>query len=76
MEAIDNVFNLVIPGVRAYREENETGALVTNVRVGYQINDMFRVGIIANNIFNTEYMLRPGLLEAPRNIGMRMDVKF
>jgi iron complex outermembrane receptor protein len=76
MEAIDNVFNLVIPGVRTYREANQTGALVTNIRASYQINDRFRVGVIANNIFNTEYMLRPGLLEAPRNIGVRIDAKF
>jgi outer membrane receptor protein involved in Fe transport len=76
MEAIDNVFNLVIPGVRKYRENNQHGALVTNLRASYQINDNFKIAVIANNIFNTEYMLRPGLLEAPRNIGVRIDAKF
>ncbi len=76
MEAIDNVFNLVISGVRQYREENQNGALITNIRVGYQLNENFRVGVIGNNLFNTEYMLRPGLLEAPRNIGVRIDAKF
>lgn len=76
MEAIDNVFNAVIPGVQKYREENNKGALVTNVRISYQINDTFKAAIIANNLLNTEYMLRPGLLEAPRNIGLRLDAKF
>ncbi|MFK7950485.1 MAG: TonB-dependent receptor [Saprospiraceae bacterium] len=76
MEAIDNVFNLVIPNVQEYREANQSGTAITNVRVSYQITDNFKASFICNNLFNNELMLRPGLLEAPRNIGLRLDVKF
>ena len=76
MEAIDNVFNQVIPGVEEYRAANQSGALVTNVRLSYQINKTFKVAFLCNNLANTEYMLRPGLLEAPRSISLRFDAKF
>ena len=55
---------------------NQNGTAITNVRISYQINDNFKASFICNNLFNNELMLRPGLLEAPRNIGLRLDVKF
>ncbi len=76
MEAIDNVFNFVIPGVKAYRLEHNQGALITNVRIRYQINEKFKISLLCNNLFNTEYMLRPGLLEAPRSVSFRFDATF
>ena len=76
MEAIDNVFNLVIPNVSEYREANQNGTVMTNIRVSYKVNDNFKVAVICNNLFNQELMLRPGLLEAPRNIGLRLDATF
>ena len=76
MEAIDRVFNSVIPSVERYRAANQQGTLVTNLRVSYQITDVFKASLIGNNIFNNEIMLRPGLLEAPRNISIRLDATF
>ena len=76
MEAIDRVFNAVIPSVESYRAANQQGTLVTNLRVSYQITDVFKASLIGNNIFNNEIMLRPGLLEAPRNISLRLDATF
>ena len=76
MEAIDRVFNAVIPSVEEYRTANQQGTLITNIRASYQITDNFKASFICNNLFNNELMLRPGLLEAPRNIGLRLDVKF
>ena len=76
MEAIDRVFNAVIPSVQAYRAANQNGALITNIRVSYQISEQFKASFICNNLLNKELMLRPGLLEAPRNIGLRIDAKF
>ena len=76
MEAIDRVFNAVIPSVERYRAANQQGTLVTNLRVSYQITDVFKASLIGNNIFNNEIMLRPGLLEAPRNISIRLDATF
>lgn len=76
MEAIDRVFNAVIPSVERYRAANQQGTLVTNLRISYQITDVFKASLIGNNIFNNEIMLRPGLLEAPRNISLRLDATF
>jgi len=46
------------------------------VRISYQINKTFKAAFLCNNLANTEYMVRPGLLEAPRSISLRLDAKF
>lgn len=77
VEAIDNVFeNLLVPGLAAYRMENNTGYTVLNLRMAYHHNDKTRISILLNNALNAEYTLRPGILEAPRNIAVRLDYGF
>ena len=86
VEAIDAVFESIkinsfvnrsiINGLTAYRAKNTKGYKVLDIRFGYQILPELKLMIIGKNILNEEYMLRPGLLEAPRNITARMDFKF
>jgi outer membrane receptor protein involved in Fe transport len=78
MKNVDAVFenDFILPGVRSFREENNSGTLVTNIRFSCQINDHFKAALLVNNLTNEEYSLRPALLEAPRSFSLRLDYKF
>jgi len=75
IEAIDAIFNLIIPGVRSFRE-NHRGYFLLNLRTAYRFSEQLKTSLFLNNTFNTEYAPRPGLLGAPRNIGLRLDYQF
>ena len=83
MSNIDKVFEdpiagstYILPGLKEYRQKYNKGNLVFDVRIGYKINENFRVGLIANNVFNAEYTSRPGDIQAPRNFLVQMQMKF
>ena len=78
VDNVDAIFenDFVLPGVRSFREANNSGTLVTNIRFSYQINEHFKAAILVNNLTNEEYSLRPALLEAPRSFSLRLDYKF
>lgn len=73
-ETIDQLLNN-IGLIGFYREANPDGFIKVDARVAYRYNNLI-VSVLAENITNSEYTLRPGLLEAPRNIGMRLDYKL
>lgn len=75
VESIDRIFFLFIPGLEQFRDTHRDYAL-TDLRVHYQVNDHLRLGCIANNLFNVEYSVRPGLLAAPRSFNFRLDYEF
>ncbi|PHR49936.1 MAG: hypothetical protein COA32_02040 [Fluviicola sp.] len=66
----------VLPGIKEYREEHDDGDIVFDARVGYQINNIFMINFIVNNVFNREYMTRPGDIQAPRQFILRIQAKF
>ncbi len=74
MEAMDSILEVVVPGLKHYRERNG-GFGVWDTRVSYEWR-AFTGTIILNNIFNREYSVRPGLLDAPRNWTIRLDMKI
>jgi iron complex outermembrane receptor protein len=82
MRNIDKVFEEsilgtnILPGLKEYRKKFNKGNLVFDVRLGYKINENFRIGLIANNIFNTEYTSRPGDIQPPRNFMAQLQMKF
>jgi outer membrane receptor protein involved in Fe transport len=82
MRNIDRVFEediagtYILPGLKQYRQKYNKGNLVFDVRVGYKINENFRVGLIANNVFNAEYTSRPGDIQPPRNFMAQLQMKF
>ena len=76
IEAIDAAFMLIINGLRRFREENDKGFTVVNLRTSYAFSDHVKLSFLVNNIANSIYSARPGLLEPPRNLTARMDFKF
>jgi outer membrane receptor protein involved in Fe transport len=55
-----------MPGLWYFRRKNQRGDYVFDYRVGYQVNEKWKVSLIVNNILNREYMLRPGDMQPPR----------
>jgi outer membrane cobalamin receptor len=76
MEAIDAAFDYLIPGLPDYRAKNNNGFSLLDVRTAYNWTSKIKTSFILSNLLNTEYSLRPGLLEAPKNITLRLDYKF
>lgn len=76
MEAIDALFLLFIPGLNDFRQQNQDGNWLHNVRLAYAPSKKLKATLILGNIFNEEYTLRPALLEAPRNVTMRVDYQL
>lgn len=78
---IDRAFEAVPPidfdlfGIGGYRKINNTGFGLLDARLGYTYHKLTFTALI-NNILNKEYTLRPALVEAPRNIGLRIDWKI
>tara|TARA_B100000508_G_scaffold141096_1_gene146825 strand:+ start:45165 stop:47534 length:2370 start_codon:yes stop_codon:yes gene_type:complete len=66
----------VLPGLEEYRERNNDGDIVFDARIGYQINETFLLNFVVNNVFNEEYMTRPGDIRAPRQFLIRFQAKF
>jgi len=75
MEAIDEVLTF-LAGIGEFRESHDTGVLLLGIRAAYRPFDGAKVSLIGNNLLNKEYSQRPGLLEAPRNLTVRLDYKF
>lgn len=75
MEAVDTIFEFIVPGLQGFRETH--GAYDTySARIAYQLTEKAKLSLIMNNILNEEYSVRPGLLEAPRNFTIKADYKF
>ena len=75
MRAVDEIFLGIIPGVREFREENK-GFAAFDARFSYQLTENFKLSLVGKNVTNQLYSVRPGLLEAPRNVALRFDAKF
>jgi len=84
MKNIDAIFEedligngtFLLPGLKKYRQDNNRGTVVFDFRVGYKFNDKYRLGFIVNNFLNTEYVSRPGDIQAPRNFIIQLQMKF
>jgi outer membrane receptor protein involved in Fe transport len=66
----------ILPGLKEYREKNNGGSLVFDARLGYDFKEHYRVGFMVNNLLNTEYVTRPGDVQAPRTYMLQLQVKF
>lgn len=75
MERIDPAFSL-ISGLQEYREENNTGNVVLDARIGYDISKGARVLFIVKNMLNNEYTTRPAFIEPPRNFTVQLSYEF
>lgn len=82
MERIDEVFtdplfgNFILPGFPDYWDEHNKGYFILDVRSNYQFTPVINAGLVMKNILNREYMGRPGDIQAPRNITLRLSFDF
>jgi iron complex outermembrane receptor protein len=82
IERIDEAFEMNIlgqeffPGLKEYREENDKGAIVVDFRAGWQISPSSHISLTVKNLFNREYMGRPGDIQPPRNISLQYVLKI
>lgn len=61
--------------IKQYREFNSDGYTKMDARISYTY-DRYKLAALVENLSNKEYMVRPGILEAPRNFSLRLDVKL
>jgi outer membrane receptor protein involved in Fe transport len=71
-----NLGDQLLKGFPSYRNQFNTGSTVIDVRLMFKLSKTTKLGINANNLLNTEYMGRPGDIQAPRNIAMQLNLKF
>lgn len=76
IEAIDFIFLAIVPGLNEQRQNDSNGYLLNNLRASYRFSDAIKVSALFNNVFNEDYTIRPGLMEAPRNLTLRVDWKL
>ncbi|MFN3342859.1 MAG: TonB-dependent receptor, partial [Flavobacteriales bacterium] len=50
----------ILPGLPEYRKEHNRGACVADMRLAYTVAKGTRIAAVVNNVFNLEYMGRPG----------------
>lgn len=80
MKNIDAVFEdgilgqELLVGLAKYRALYNKGMAVVDARLGYRINDAFKVNFIMDNLFNVEYVSRPGTIQPPRTLMLQMQV--
>ena len=58
--------------IRAFRETNNNGYQLLEFRFGAEYQGI-GLNVIMSNALNQNYAIRPGLLEAPRNLTVRID---
>lgn len=79
-EELDEFANLgllaVSPGLKEYRRNFTKGATIIDARIGYEAFKGIRFSLIANNLLNLEYTLRPMVIEQPRTLALQVNVKF
>jgi outer membrane receptor protein involved in Fe transport len=82
MKNIDAIFEselleLLQPlGIKDSRERYDGNTLLADVRVGYDITENSSLAANIDNVFNTEYLMRPASLGAPRTYSLLYRIKF
>lgn len=82
MERVDEVFtdplfgNLILPGYPAYRQEHQKGYTVVDWRLACQIFPACRLSATLKNLFNVEYMGRPGDIRPQRSCTLQFYMRF
>ena len=59
-----------------FRNTHHKGEFVLDIRAGYTYKEKASFMFICKNVANTEYMLMPGVIDAPRNYGFQVGYNF
>ena len=73
---IDNASTGALKVVSEFRDTHDKGEFVMDVRAGYTYKEKASFMFICKNIANTEYMLQPGIIDAPRNYAFQVGYSF
>ncbi len=76
IENIDKPFEVVIPGVKDYRDNNPNGEWVFDARLAYKVNESVQLSFVTKNILNNLYVGRPADLQAPRTFTVQALIKL
>ncbi|MBK9271684.1 MAG: TonB-dependent receptor [Saprospiraceae bacterium] len=73
IESMDRLFeDILIPGLKSFRLKHDHGYRLFDFRCGYKWSKWsFQINL--SNAFNEVYIVRPGLMEAPRNLSARVS---
>lgn len=66
----------ILPGLKQYREKNNKGNWVSDIRISYQVSKIVKLSGIVNNLFNEEYASRPGDVRPPRMFICQLQFKL
>ncbi|MFM8959144.1 MAG: TonB-dependent receptor [Bacteroidota bacterium] len=66
MLKIDDIFYSFIPGTAEFRQQNNQGDWIVDLRAAYQIQQHFKLSVLVRNAFNRAYAIVPGNLGPPR----------
>lgn len=76
IENFDKIF-IAIPGILDFiGKTSQRGYFVLNTRTFVTVKKKHTIGLIVNNILNTEYWLRAGKLEQPRRVTVQYRLEF
>lgn len=70
------LFQIAVPGTVQYIDNHGNGDWVHSIRAGWQFSKVGRANIIVKNLMNHEYMVRPGMIEAPRSYTLQLNFKL
>ncbi|NLV19946.1 MAG: TonB-dependent receptor [Bacteroidetes bacterium] len=75
---IDDVFltTPILPGFYEYWKTHNTGYFLMDFSLGYSISAKLKLSLAVKNLTNTEYMGRPGDIQAQRNYTLRLSGKL
>lgn len=82
MKNIDRIFEEsiggieILTGLKEYREKYNKGALVFDSRIMFEAYKSLKINLVTNNIFNAEYVSRPGDIQAPRNFVIQLQYQI
>ncbi len=76
MREIDKIGIGAFQSITQFRAGHDKGDFVMDLRTGYSYRDKLTFNVMVKNVTNTEYTLRPGLIEAPRNYTFQVGYQF
>lgn len=80
MKSVDKIFYQVDPlfgwGAVEFREQNNQGDHVFDLRGAVDLTEQIKLGIVVKNIANRVYALRPLKINAPRTTQLQLTVQF
>ena len=78
METIDTAFvsppiGFFVPGIQEARNQELSRQFLLNARIGFDVRKKLNINVIMSNLSNSEYMIRPADLGAPRTIRIQVS---